>query len=69
MSTPADTSKTKKTQNYERQDYGGKIKLETVSIKVPREMRQHWQMSARARATSLSAIIVKLLTKEFGEVQ
>ena len=38
----------------------------SLTIKVPRNLRQHW---ARSRGTTLSAVIVELLKKELGDVK
>ena len=40
----------------------------SLTIKVPRNLRQHWVIEARSRGTTLSAVIVELLKKELGDV-
>ncbi len=62
--------KTKKqSANYERADYGGigKANLVTLTVKLPRELRQFWQIEAKKRNQSLSVIITQLLSKELGK--
>lgn len=56
-------------ENYQRADYGGigKDNLTTLTAKVPRELRQHWQLQAKKRNQSLSFIITTLLIKELGK--
>ncbi len=41
----------------------------SLTIKVPRNLRQHWVVEARSRGTTLSAVIVELLKKELGDVK
>ena len=41
----------------------------SLTIKVPRNLRQHWVVEARSRGTTLSAVIVELLKKELGDIQ
>jgi len=59
----------KKTTSYERADYGniGKENLVTLTVKLPAELRQHWQVEAKKKNKSLSLIITELLTKELGK--
>ncbi len=56
-------------ENYQRADYGGigKENLVTLSVKLPRELRHHWQVEAKKRNQSLSVIITNLLSKELGK--
>ncbi len=63
------TTKNKNNNNYERADYGriGKENLATLTVKLPRELRQFWQIEARRRNQSLSFIITQLLEKELGK--
>ena len=46
------------------------VNTDTVSltIKVPRNLRQLWVVEARSRGTTLSAVIVDYLKKELGDV-
>jgi hypothetical protein len=64
-------NKTKRTTgtNYERADYGrvGKENLSTMTVKLPRELRQYWQIECKKRNQSLSFLITQLLTKELGK--
>jgi hypothetical protein len=55
--------------NYERADYGriGKENLSTLTVKLPREIRQFWQIECKKRNQSLSFLITQLLTKELGK--
>lgn len=55
-----------KSDNYGRAEYGG-AELSSLTVKVPRELRQHWQLEARKRNQSLSFIITELLAKELGK--
>ncbi len=64
MATQRKLTITDKRQ-YERQKWAG-APLETVSLKVPNYVRRHWQLEARLRDSSLSAIIAALLEKELG---
>ena len=41
----------------------------SLTIKVPRNLRQHWVIEARSRGTTLSAVIVDYLKKELGDVK
>ena len=58
----------KKNTNYERADYGGvgTENLVTLTVKLPNNIRQHWQIEAKKRNQSLSFIITELLKKELG---
>ena len=38
----------------------------SLTIKVPLSYRQHWQIEAKRRGTSVTSIVVKALTKELG---
>lgn len=38
-----------------------------LSIKVPESRRRHWAAEAKRRGTSLTAVIVESLSKQFGE--
>ena len=38
-----------------------------LSIKVPESRRRHWVSEAKRRGTSLTAVIVESLSKQFGE--
>ncbi len=40
----------------------------SLTIKVPRNLRQLWVVEARSRGTTLSAVIVDYLKKELGDV-
>ena len=40
----------------------------SLTIKVPRNLRQHWVIAARSRGTTLSAVIVDYLKRELGDV-
>lgn len=62
------TKKQTANANYERADYGGigKENLSTLTVKLPRELRQYWQLEAKKRNQSLSVIITSLLSKELG---
>jgi hypothetical protein len=40
-----------------------------LSIKVPESRRRHWVSEAKRRGTSLTAVIVESLSKQFGEPQ
>jgi hypothetical protein len=55
--------------NYERADYGriGKENLSTLTVKLPRELRQFWQIQCKIRNQSLSFLITQLLEKELGK--
>jgi hypothetical protein len=55
--------------NYERADYGriGKENLSTMTVKLPRELRQFWQIECKKRNQSLSYLITQLLEKELGK--
>jgi hypothetical protein len=37
-----------------------------LSIKVPRQLRQHWAAEAKRHGTTLTAVIKDALTKRFG---
>ncbi len=39
----------------------------SLTIKVPRKLRQLWVVEARSRGTTLSAVIVDYLKKELGD--
>ena len=41
----------------------------SLTIKVPRNLRQHWVIEARSRGTTLSAVIVDYLKSELGDVK
>ena len=41
----------------------------SLTIKVPRILRQHWVVEARSRGTTLTAVIVDYLKKELGDVK
>lgn len=58
----------KKHINYERADYSGveKEDLVTMTVKLPSELRQHWQIESKKRHKSLSLIITEALKKELG---
>lgn len=60
---------TKNGSNYERADYGriGKENLSTLTVKLPRELRQYWQIECKKRNQSLSYLITQLLEKELGK--
>ena len=38
----------------------------SLTIKVPRSLRQHWQVEAKKRGTSVTALIVDYFTEELG---
>lgn len=38
-----------------------------LSIKVPESRRRHWAAEAKRRGTSLTAVIVESLSRQFGE--
>lgn len=38
----------------------------SLTIKVPRSHRQHWQVEAKKRGTSVTALIVDYFTEELG---
>ncbi len=38
-----------------------------LSIKVPESRRRHWVSEAKRRGTSLTAVIIESLSKQFGE--
>ena len=38
----------------------------SLTIKVPRALRQHWQIEAKKRGTSVTALIVDYFTEELG---
>ena len=40
----------------------------SLTIKVPRNLRQLWVVEARSRGTTLSAVIVDYLKKELGDI-
>ena len=44
------------------------IDIVSLTIKVPRNLRQLWVVEARSRGTTLSAVIVDYLKKELGDV-
>lgn len=38
-----------------------------LSIKVPRELRQHWAAESKRQGTTLTAAIIAALTERFGQ--
>lgn len=38
----------------------------SLTIKVPKSYRQHWQVEAKKRGTSVTSTIVTALEKEYG---
>lgn len=38
----------------------------SLTIKVPKSHRQHWQIESKRRETSVTALIVEYLTEELG---
>ena len=38
----------------------------SLTIKVPLSYRQHWQIEAKRRRTSVTRLVVEALTKELG---
>ena len=38
-----------------------------LGVKVPRSLRRHWAAESKRRGVSMTSIIIKALTDEFGE--
>jgi hypothetical protein len=38
----------------------------SITVKVPRYLREHWQIESRKARTTVTAEIVEFLTKRFG---
>ena len=38
----------------------------SLTVKVPLSYRQHWQIEAKRRRTSVTSLVVEALTKELG---
>lgn len=55
--------------NYERADYGGvgRDALATLTVKLPRKLRHHWQIEAKKLNVSLSFLIVEAMKTRLGE--
>lgn len=41
-------------------------KLVSLTIKVPEDLRQHWQIEAKRRRVSVTRLIVDYLSRELG---
>jgi hypothetical protein len=40
--------------------------LVSVTIKVPKSMRQHWQVEAKRRGTNVTLLVTQLLSQTLG---
>ena len=62
-----ENSKAVKTELQDNGDPVLQEKLVSLTIKVPESLRQHWQIEAKRRRTSVTKLITEYLSQELGK--